>query len=120
MGKRKSRKIQTKAAAPKCDTVFDCPFCSHRQTIEVELQRKNGIGKLYCRICGFKFTKSLGPLDKEVDIYCAMIDEAEAANSKKQNEGIGLISRDDDPNNNEDSSPPKRDPEEDCLDDEIN
>ena len=53
--------------------------------------KKDGIGKLYCRICGYKYQKRLGPLDKQVDIYCAMIDEAEALNSRKQNEGIGLV-----------------------------
>ena len=95
MGKRKSRKIQTKAAAPKCDTVFDCPFCSHRQTVEVQIQRKDAIGKLWCRICGYSYQKRLGPLDKQVDIYCAMIDDAEAANSKKRNDQIGFISRGD-------------------------
>ena len=57
--------------------------------------KKDGIGKLYCRICGYKYQKRLGPLDKQVDIYCAMIDEAEALNSRKQNEGIGLVSRKD-------------------------
>ena len=57
--------------------------------------KKDGIGKLYCRICGYRYQKRLGPLDKQVDIYCAMIDDAEAINSKKQNDGIGLISRDD-------------------------
>mmetsp|Transcript_45244 Transcript_45244/g.60043 ORF Transcript_45244/g.60043 Transcript_45244/m.60043 type:complete len:127 (+) Transcript_45244:131-511(+) len=55
--------------------------------------KKDGIGKLYCRICGYKYQKRLGPLDKQVDIYCAMIDEAEALNSRKQNEGIGFVSR---------------------------
>jgi len=55
--------------------------------------KKDGIGKLYCRICGYKYQKRLGPLDKQVDIYCAMIDEAETLNSKKQNEGIGFVSR---------------------------
>ena len=34
----------------------------------------------------------MGPLDKQVDIYCAMIDDAEAANSKKQSDEMGLVS----------------------------
>ena len=95
MGKRKSRQVQTKAAAPKCDTVFDCPFCSHRQTVEVQIQKKDAIGKLWCRICGYSYQKRLGPLDKQVDIYCAMIDDAEAVNSKKRNDQIGFINRGD-------------------------
>ena len=58
--------------------------------------KKDGIGKLHCRICAYKYQKRLGPLDKQVDIYCAMIDEAEALNSKKRNENIGFVSRADD------------------------
>ena len=77
MGKRKSRQVASKGPAPKVDTVFDCPYCSHRQTIEVKMQRKDGLGKLYCRVCTVKFQKRLGPLDKEVDVYCAWIDSAE-------------------------------------------
>ncbi len=58
--------------------------------------KKDGIGKLYCRICGYKYQRRLGPLDKQVDIYCAMIDEAADLNSKKQNTGIGLMNREGD------------------------
>jgi transcription elongation factor Elf1 len=40
MGKRKSRKTKImKAAPPKVEKVFDCPFCDHQKTIEVKLKR---------------------------------------------------------------------------------
>ena len=68
--------------------------------------KKDGIGKLYCRICGYRYQKRLGPLDKQVDIYCAMIDDAEALNTQKQNDGIGFVGgADDEPDLDEDPIP---------------
>ena len=90
MGKRKSRQVQSKGPPPKVDTVFDCPFCSHRHTIEVKMQRKAGNAKLFCRVCNLVFHKKLSPLDKEVDVYCAWIDSANAVNKKGQGQ-IGLV-----------------------------
>ena len=96
MGKRKSRQVQSKGPAPKVDTVFDCPYCSHRQTIEVKMVRKDGFGKLHCRVCTVKFQKRLGPLDKEVDVYCAWIDQAEELNKQgRKDNGLGMVGGDD-------------------------
>ena len=53
------------------------------------MQRKAGIGKLFCRVCNLSFQKSLSPLDKEVDVYCAWIDSANEVNKKGQK--IGLV-----------------------------
>ena len=54
----------------------------------------------------------MGPLDKQVDIYCAWIDEADAINSKKRNEAIGLIDndRDSDEDENYGTTTGKREP----------
>ena len=57
--------------------------------------RKDGLGKLHCRVCTVKFQKKLGPLDKEVDVYCAWIDEAEELNRKGRKDGLGLTGGDD-------------------------
>ena len=90
MGKRKSRQVQQKGPAPKVDKVFDCPYCSRLKTVEVKLNKREGVGQLFCRVCGVKYQRKLGPLMKEVDIYCDWIDEAHAINSKKQ-KTIGLV-----------------------------
>jgi transcription elongation factor Elf1 len=80
MGKRKSRTVVKTAAAPKVMKTFDCPFCSHDNSIEVKMERTKGIGTLHCRICSVRFRKRLSSLTKEVDIYCEWIDLAEAEN----------------------------------------
>ena len=59
---------------------------------------------MYCRVCNVKFQKRLSPLDKEVDVYCAWIDEANAIN-KKHKDNIGFVGgRDSD--SDEDDGPP--------------
>ena len=38
MGKRKSKAVKImKAAPPKVERVFDCPFCLHAKTVEVKM-----------------------------------------------------------------------------------
>ena len=39
MGKKKSRQVVKKSAAPKIATIFDCPLCSHSSCVEVRLKR---------------------------------------------------------------------------------
>ena len=77
MGKRKSRTVQKAGPKLKVATVFDCPYCSRKETVEVKLGRKEGIGYLHCRVCAVRYQKRLGHLTKEVDIYCDWIDTAE-------------------------------------------
>lgn len=88
MGKRKSRQVQSKGPSLKVATVFDCPFCSRRDTIEIKLHKRENVGKLFCRVCTVKYETKLGPLTKPVDIYCEWIDEAEKVNQKPK--GLGL------------------------------
>ena len=64
------------------------------------MQRKAGIAKLFCRVCNLTFQKKLCVLDKEVDVYCSWIDQANQVNKKGQ---IGLIGGSDD----EDDAPKK-------------
>ena len=90
MGKRKSRTVQKGAVKLKVATVFDCPYCSRRDTVEVKLQRKEGIGYLSCRVCAVRFQMRMSPLTKEVDVYCEWIDSAEQLNAGKQ-KGFGLV-----------------------------
>lgn len=37
MAKKKSRKRVVKVIVPKVATVFDCPFCNNKQTVEVKM-----------------------------------------------------------------------------------
>ena len=37
MSKKKTRKRVIKAVVPKVSTIFDCPFCGHKKTVETRL-----------------------------------------------------------------------------------
>ena len=54
------------------------------------MQRKDALGKLECRVCNVSYMKRLTPLDKEVDVYCEMIDSSERLNAKGPKESIGF------------------------------
>ena len=72
------------------------------------MQRKDAIGKLFCRVCNINFQKRLGPLDKEVDVYCAWIDSAEQINSKGQKEAFGLMSKNNDSDSEDEMGAPQK------------
>ncbi|CDW72784.1 UNKNOWN [Stylonychia lemnae] len=82
-----------KKAPPKVDKVFDCPYCSHSATVEVKMMRPKKIAYLSCRICTTSYQHTISHLNKEVDVYCAWIDEAEAKNKKHRggiSQGLGF------------------------------
>ena len=54
------------------------------------MQRKDALGKLECRVCNVSYMKRLTPLDKEVDVYCAWIDNADQLNNKGKKQTLGL------------------------------
>ena len=37
MSKKKTRKRVLKTIIPKVETVFDCPFCNHKKSVEVKM-----------------------------------------------------------------------------------
>ena len=96
MGKRKSRTVAKTAIAPKVQKVFDCPFCSHNEVVEIKMERTKNKGTLTCRICGASFLKSpLKSLTREVDIYMEWIDMCEELNNpesqKRDQNQLGLV-----------------------------
>jgi transcription elongation factor Elf1 len=85
MGKKKSRSVKImKAAPPKVERVFDCPFCEHAKTVEVKLQRPQKKAMLKCRICKVPYEVKINSLMIEVDIYCQWIDECQRLEAAKR------------------------------------
>ncbi|VDM05822.1 unnamed protein product [Schistocephalus solidus] len=94
MGRRRSsRKPPPKRkiieALPK---QFNCPFCNHERSCEVEMQvtflnlkldrnRDRGTGYVQCRICLEDYQCPVNYLSQEIDVYNDWIDECEVANS---------------------------------------
>ncbi|EJD06037.1 Elf1-domain-containing protein [Fomitiporia mediterranea MF3/22] len=86
MGKRKksSRKPATSAARKRTplDTTFTCLFCHHEKSVNVKIDRKEGIATLLCRICGQRFQGRVNHLTEPIDVYSEWIDAADAAQNE--------------------------------------
>lgn len=81
MGKRKrATKPPPKKKMPKLEKVFNCPFCGHENSVECEVLRSENIGKLECRLCGVRYSTTVGRLEEEIDVYYKWIDACDAAN----------------------------------------
>ena len=79
-GKRKksSRKPQGPKKREPLSTQFTCLFCNHEKAVQVKMDKKAGIGDLYCKVCGQKFQTSINYLSAAVDVYSDWIDACEA------------------------------------------
>lgn len=44
-----------KKARAGVDTMFDCPFCCHKQTVECKMSYQTNLGNIKCRVCGVAF-----------------------------------------------------------------
>lgn len=79
-GKRKAK--AKKPVGPKkrepLSTNFTCLFCNHEKAVQVKLDKKNGVGELYCKICGQKFQSQINYLSAAVDVYSDWIDACES------------------------------------------
>ncbi|VDL17547.1 unnamed protein product [Hymenolepis diminuta] len=83
MGRRKSsRKPPQKAKVieplPK---QFNCPFCNHERSCEVEIDRERRTGYVKCSICLEDYQTSINALSQAIDVYNDWIDQCEAVNS---------------------------------------
>lgn len=85
------------------DTVFSCIFCHHEKSVACKIDKKEGLGHLYCKICGQTFqtrancTRSPGlsahaitdrptpDLTEPVDVFADWIDASEAASKAYSN-----------------------------------
>ncbi|OCB84081.1 Elf1-domain-containing protein [Sanghuangporus baumii] len=87
MGKRKksSRKPATPASRKRVplDTTFTCLFCHHDKSVNVKIDRKEGVATLLCRICGQRFQGRVNHLTEPIDVYSEWIDAADAAQREK-------------------------------------
>lgn len=52
--------------------------------------RPKKVAYLSCRICTTSYQHAIGVLTKEVDVYCAWIDEAESRNKNMRGLSNGL------------------------------
>lgn len=59
MGKRKSKARVMKKERASVDTIFDCPFCNHKQTVECKMNYTTNLGNIKCRVCAVSFQSDI-------------------------------------------------------------
>ena len=82
-GKKSSAKPAPKVKA-KLATQFNCPFCSHSNSVEVKMDRKGQVGTLKCRVCLADFEMRINALHEPVDVFAEWIDQCEAVNTSSK------------------------------------
>ncbi|KAF9652869.1 Elf1-domain-containing protein [Thelephora ganbajun] len=84
MGKRK--KSSRKPTGPKkkvpLDTTFTCLFCHHDNSVNIRVDRKEGVALLVCKVCDQRYQSKVNHLTEPIDIYSEWIDAADAAQNE--------------------------------------
>lgn len=81
MGRRKAAAKKMKKKKPTVAQVFKCLFCNHLDAVECQLNYKDKIGSLNCRICGAEWETRIHYLSEPVDVFSEWIDTTEAENA---------------------------------------
>ncbi len=80
MSKKKSRKQVKKTISETVSTVFDCPFCNNKKTVEVQIIKKEALAIIKCRVCTSNWSMKWSSLVEPIDVYSEWIDECEKVN----------------------------------------
>lgn len=80
MAKKKSRAKVIKTKAETVSTVFDCPFCNYKKTVEVKIIKKESIANIKCGKCHSDWSMKYNNLIDPIDVYSEWIDECEKVN----------------------------------------
>jgi len=86
MGKRKSSKPPPKKKMQKLATIFNCPFCQEKETVEIKLDKVHSKGKLVCTACAVDYECTIGYLTSPIDVYSEWIDECAQVNKEDKPE----------------------------------
>ena len=58
---------------------FKCPFCANENVVESQMDHKNSVGKLSCRLCGASYQMPIHHLHEAIDVFSEWLDDCEAA-----------------------------------------
>mmetsp|Transcript_20316 Transcript_20316/g.45920 ORF Transcript_20316/g.45920 Transcript_20316/m.45920 type:complete len:115 (-) Transcript_20316:272-616(-) len=78
MGRRKATQKKIKKKRPEVAKKFKCLFCNHENAVECELNHKEKIGSLKCRICGEGWQTRINYLSEPIDVFSEWLDATEA------------------------------------------
>ncbi|CAD6884160.1 unnamed protein product [Tilletia controversa] len=94
MGKRKSaKKPGSKRKQEPLQTNFNCLFCNGVKAILCKIDKIEGVGSVSCKLCGTKWSCSIGDLDEAVDIYSYWVDACEEVAAEQYGTSTGAVSR---------------------------
>ena len=67
MGRRKSKRSapQKKKNEP-LDAIFDCPFCNHEKSCEVNMDKERNTGRVQCTKCFEDFQATINFLSEPI------------------------------------------------------
>ncbi|KAJ6226962.1 transcription elongation factor 1 [Anaeramoeba flamelloides] len=87
MGRRKSKKAKPKRVVKRpLETVFNCPFCNHHESVTVKLKRIDAIATLLCVVCKREFRSQITNLSAAIDVYYEWLDFCEKETNKTDGE----------------------------------
>ncbi|KAJ3443466.1 transcription elongation factor 1 [Anaeramoeba flamelloides] len=87
MGRRKSKKAKPKRVVKRpLETVFNCPFCNHHESVTVKLKRIDAIATLMCVVCKREFRSQITNLSAAIDVYYEWLDFCEKETNKSDGE----------------------------------
>jgi transcription elongation factor Elf1 len=94
MGKRKKGRKKPQPKKPsglraKLPRSFDCPFCSHENSVECKMERAKNKARLECVVCGAWDEVALTTLMEPIDAYCRWIDRCQAENQGEDDDDDG-------------------------------
>lgn len=81
MGKRASKRKPAKKQRQLLQRVFNCIFCAHENSIDIEVDKSEKVGYLHCKVCGVTFECPVHSLSAPIDVYAEWVDRSEAVNS---------------------------------------
>ena len=81
MGRRKSkRQAPARRNMLVLDQIFDCPFCNHEKSCDVNMDKERNTGRVQCTKCFEDFQAKINFLSEPIDVFNEWIDACEAAN----------------------------------------
>lgn len=82
MGRRRSKRKapSRKKTLGTLENQFNCPFCNHEKSCDVQMDKTRNVGHISCRVCSEDFQTPITYLSEPVDVFGDWIDACEAAN----------------------------------------
>lgn len=89
MARKKSKRVQRKAAQPKAEKKFSCLECNSEHTVACTMNYAKRQGKAACAHCGHAFFCTINSLSLPIDVYSEWVDAKEERQRKRTEDEAG-------------------------------